>query len=81
MMELGGDLDFAQEAIGANRLGKLGTHHLDGDVAMMAQVFGQIDRCHTATTELALDAVTVREQGAQSIYWVRHSECDRWKHS
>ena len=36
MLQVGGDLDLAQEALGAERGGQLGAEHLDGDLAVGA---------------------------------------------
>ena len=48
------------------RGGELGPEHLDGDLAVVLEVVGEVDRGHAARAELALDAVAVREGGAQS---------------
>ena len=48
MLEIGGDLDLGQEALGADDGGELGAEHLDRDVAVVAQVVGEVDRRHAA---------------------------------
>jgi hypothetical protein len=55
-------LDLGQEPLGADHRGQLGTEHLDGDLAIVLQVLGEIDGRHAALTELPLDAVAVGER-------------------
>ena len=49
--------DLADEALGAEGRGELGAEHLDGDLAVVLQVVGEVDGGHAALAELALDAV------------------------
>ena len=48
MAEAGGGLDLAQEALGAERGGELGAEDLDGDLAVVLEIFGEIDGGHAA---------------------------------
>ena len=68
MLQPGGELDLALEALGAERGGQLGVEHLERDRPVVAEVVGEVDRGHAAAPELALDAVAVgqgrRERGA-----------------
>src|SRR6267143_3378567 len=64
--ESGGDLDFAYEALGAERLGELGPQHLDRDGAMMLEIPAEIHGGHPTTTEFAFDRVTPDEGGSQA---------------
>ena len=57
MLELGGELDLAEEALGADDRGELGVHHFERDRAVVSEVVGEIDRRHAARAELALEAV------------------------
>ena len=57
MLEPGGDADLAREAVRAEGRGELGAEHLDGDLAVVLQVVGQVDGGHAALAELALDPV------------------------
>ena len=56
----GGDL--TQEALPAQRGGELGAEHLDGDLALVPEILGEVDRGHPARTELALDGVAADER-------------------
>jgi len=72
----GGDgPDLAQEALGADDGGELGAEDLDGDLAAVLQVLGQVDRGHAALAELALDAVAAAEGGGERV---GHCGCLRW---
>src|SRR3954468_8420643 len=42
-----------------------GRQHLDGDLATVPQVFGQIHRSHSPTTDLFLDTVAIGHGGLQ----------------
>ena len=54
VLEVGGDLDLAEEALAAEDGGELGVEDLDGDLAAVLQVFGEIDRGHAALAQLAV---------------------------
>ena len=60
MIEAGGDLDLAEEAVGAERGGELGVEDLERDGAVVLAVVGQVHGGHAAAAELALDVVLVR---------------------
>ncbi len=59
MLEIGGGLDLGEEPLGADHRGQLGPEDLDGDLALVPEVVGEVDRGHAARPELALDAVAV----------------------
>ena len=59
MLEAGGDLDLGEEAIAADDGTEFGVEDLDGDLAGVLQVFGEVDGGHAALAELALEAVAV----------------------
>ena len=61
VLEIGGDLDLFEEAVGADDGGELGAEHLEGDLAVVLQVVGQVNGRHAAVAEFALDAVAVGE--------------------
>ncbi len=65
MLEPGGDLDLAEEALGAQRGGQLGPENLDGDFSAVAEVGGQVDHGHAALTQLALQRVAVGQRGGE----------------
>jgi hypothetical protein len=67
MLEVGDGLDLAQEALGADDGGEVGTQDLDGDLAVVAEVLGEVDGRHAALAELALDAVAVGENGPEAL--------------
>ena len=62
MLQPGGELDLAQEALRAERGGELGVEHLERDRAVVLEVVGEIDGGHAAAAELALERVTVRQR-------------------
>ena len=67
MLKIRGELYLLQEAIGAEYGGEFGMQQLDRDFAMVLDVFGEVDRRHSARAELALDPVTVGEMRCQSL--------------
>jgi len=50
------------EAAGPERGGDLGPQDLERDLAMVAEVLGEIDRRHPARAELALDATAISQR-------------------
>lgn len=67
MREPRGDPDLAGESFGAEQRAELGAEDLDGHLAVVLQVVGQVDGGHTATAELVLDGVAAGEAGSQPI--------------
>ncbi len=65
MLEVGGDLDLGQEAVPAQHGGELGVQHLDGDLAAVPEVLGEIDGGHATLAQLALEAVPVGESRSE----------------
>ena len=65
MLEPGGDLDLAEEPLGAERGGELGPENLDGDFSAVPEVGGQVDHGHAALTQLALQRVAVGQRGGE----------------
>lgn len=57
MLEMRGDFYLAEEALGAEHRGELGVKDFDRNVAIVLFVVGEIDGCHSAPAELALDSV------------------------
>ena len=68
-----GGLDLLHEALGAEHGGELGLQDLEGDLAVVLEVLGEVDRRHAALAELALDAVAIGEGGREAIGG-RHQE-------
>lgn len=62
MREPGGDADLAQKSLGADRRSEFRTQNLYRDLTFVLFLFGEMDYCHPAAAELALDRVAV-EQG------------------
>ena len=66
VLEPGGDLDFAKEALRPQRLSQGGMQHLERHRALVPEVLGQVHRGHAPAAQLALQQVAVRESGRQS---------------
>ena len=64
MGEVGGDLDLAEEAVGAQREASSGCSTLRA-TGRCAGVAGEVDRGHAAPAELALEGVAVGESGLE----------------
>ena len=62
-----------QEPLGAEDRGQLGLQHLDGDLAVVLAVVGEVDGRHAALAELTLDLVFVGQGGVQSFEEFGHS--------
>ena len=61
MLKLGGKADLAFEALGAHGRRELGEQDVDGDVAVVLDVLGQLDRGHAAATKFLLELVAVAD--------------------
>ena len=61
MLESGGELDLAQESVGAQARGELGMERLQRHRTVVPEIVSQEDGRHTPATELALDAVAVSQ--------------------
>src|SRR5207249_1827373 len=61
MLQLGSDLDLAEEPLRAQGRGQFRFEDLHGHFALVPQVLGQVHRGHPAAAELALDRVTTRK--------------------
>ena len=53
------NVDLAEEAVAAEGSSQLGPKHLDRNPAMVPNVFGQVDRGHSAAAQLALEHVPI----------------------
>ncbi len=65
MLEIGGYFDLLDEPLGADHRGEFGAQHLDGDLALVLQVLGEIHGRHAAFAEVAFDLVAVGEGGRE----------------
>ena len=77
VLQPGGQLDLAQEPLGAERGGELGVEHLERDRAVVPEVLGEVDRRHAAAPELALERVAVGEGLAQRRRRLTHAGAPR----
>ena len=67
-------LDLGEEALAAERGAELRVEHLDGDVAIVLEVVGEIDGRHATRAELPLDAVASGKGGEETVDQVVHRE-------
>ncbi len=68
VLQAGGEPDFTLEAFGTERRRQLRVHHLQGHLAVVPEVAGQVDRGHAPAAELALEEVAVAE-GVLELAW------------
>jgi hypothetical protein len=61
------EADLAYEALRAEKMGQLRLQHLEGNRSVVAKVVGEVNRCHAAAPELAVDAVAVAERRAETL--------------
>ena len=55
--QVGGDVDFADKALGSHGRGNVGTQHLERDLAAVLHILGEKDRRHRPVAQLPLDGV------------------------
>ena len=67
MLQAGGQLDLAEESIGAQGRGKLGPEQLDRHGAMVLQILGEIDRRHAAGPDFPLDLVPLGKRRLELV--------------
>ena len=72
VLEPGGELDLALEAVDAHAGGELGRQHLDDDLAAERGARREEDARHAAAAELALDGVCVTEREPEPVDELRH---------
>src|SRR6185436_10822873 len=68
-----GGFDFAQETLGAECGAQVGMQHLDGDLAVVPKIAGQVHRRHAALTQLPLDAVAVGQCSGEPGLGIAHA--------
>ena len=71
--ELCGRLDLGQETLCTDDRSEFSFQNLEGHVAVVALVVGQLDRGHPTLTNLTLDAVAAVEGSVQAGDGVGHS--------
>ena len=67
MLQARGGADLAEEAFAAEGGAEVGMEDLDGDVALVLEVVGEVDGGHAALAEFALEAVAVRQGRGEAI--------------
>ena len=68
VVQPGRDLDLGQEPLDAEHGAQLRPEHLEGDLAVVLEVGGQVDRGHAAGAERALDPVALLQRGRQPAH-------------
>jgi hypothetical protein len=63
--EPGRDLDFLEESLHAEEGGEAGEEHLEGDLAAMLAVVGEVHRRHPAAAQHAAQRVALAQRGLQ----------------
>jgi hypothetical protein len=72
VLEVGGELDLGQEALGPDHGRKLGAEHLDRDRPVVPEVVRQEDGRHAAGADLAIEPIAVRQRGLEPRDQVGH---------
>jgi hypothetical protein len=67
MGEVSGGADFGKEPLRSHYSSQFGPQDLEGYLPVVLQVLGQIDRSHSATTNLPLDLIAVSECGLKAF--------------
>ncbi len=65
MIQAGGQLDLSKKALAAERFREIGTQDFDRDFPAVLVVVGQVDRGHTARSELAVESILMGERIGQ----------------
>ena len=79
MRQVGRDLDLAEEPLGPERGGEVGPENLQGHLAVMPHIFGQVDRGHPALTKLTLDGIAAGEGSVEAGDGIGHGGEDALK--
>ena len=70
--QAGGDLDFAEKPLGAQRMGEIGAQDLQGHQALVLVIARQVHNRHSPAAELSLQSVAttegVREAGLKVVH-------------
>src|SRR5215218_5194211 len=72
MLKAGCDSDLAEEPVGTDRGGELGSEHLYGDRPIVPVVLCQVYRGHAALADQALDCIAPFERGTQLLERIVH---------
>ena len=74
VLQRGGQLDFAAEAILIHAGRHVGRQHLNDDFAMELYLFGQKHAAHATAAEFFLDAVGVADGGLDAVDEIGHAQ-------
>ena len=74
MLESRGELDLAEESLGAEAAAEVGTHDLERHLTAVAQVPGDVDRGHAARPELPLDLVASGQRRGEALHDIAHEK-------
>ena len=72
MLQVGGELDLGEEALGADHGRELGAQELERDLAVVPEILGQVDRRHPAGADLAFDPVAVGKRYLEPAQQLGH---------
>ena len=62
MLQIGGELDLLQEPLRTKYRRELRVQNLYGHLAVVPDVFGQVNRRHAARAQFALDAISIGQR-------------------
>ena len=72
MGEPGSGFDLTQEPLRSQCCGELRPQDFERHLAVVFQIFGEVDRGHAAGADFTLDGVTVRQRNPKACDDVRH---------
>jgi hypothetical protein len=72
MGKLGRDSDFAKEPSRAERLGELRPKDLDGNLAVVLEVSGEVDCGHPTAPKLTVEGVVSRQRWSEPFNYLNH---------
>lgn len=81
VLEAGGDPDFVQEALGAQRSREFRAEYLESNLPLMATVVREVDGGHAAPAEFTLDAVAVNQGGLELVVAIGQGLATQGLHS
>jgi hypothetical protein len=72
MLQLGGDLDLAGKPLGTQGRSELGPQDLNGHLAMVFEVFGDVYGGHASAAQLSQHGVSAHQSCLETIKAIRH---------
>jgi len=75
MIQVGRDLDFLEKPIAPDQRREVGLEDLDGDLAMVPEIVGEINRRHAAGADGPLDPIPAGQSGDEPGVGRRHHCC------